>query len=95
MAKEEKDEVGNVDLVFRRLDTERDEPAAEVSEIVAELKGTDNSNLPTIYGTIDHLLTHLFDNPPSADAQAKVEFHYAGYQITVHQHGGATFLKLD
>jgi len=48
-----------------------------------------------VHGTIDHLLTHLFEDPPSADAQAKVQFHYAGYQITVHQHGGATFLRLD
>lgn len=86
---------GKDPLVFRRLDTEREEPATEVAEIVAELRDADMEDLPPIYGTIDHLLTHLFENPPSADAQAKVEFHYAGYQITVHQHGGSTFLKLD
>ena len=92
MAREQHD---GGDLAFYRLDTDREEPAVEVSEIVAELKGTEVTELPTVYSTIDHLLSHLFGDPPSADAQAKVQFHYAGYQITVHQHGGATFLKLE
>ena len=93
MAREQRNEDG--DIAFRRLDTDREEPAIEVSEIVAGLKGTEVSELPTVYGTIDHLLSHLFEDPPSADAQATVQFHYAGYQITVHQRGAATFLKLD
>ena len=78
----------------RELDTDRNGPAIEVAEIGAELKGIRSSDLPSIYNTVDHLLTHPFDEPPSADAQTEVQFHYEGFQSTVHQHGTATFLKI-
>lgn len=85
---------GESGIVFRELDTDKKEPAGEVAEIVADLKGVEIDKLAPAYEVIDDLLTHLFENPPSPEAQAKVEFHYEGYQITVHQDGSATFLRI-
>ncbi|WP_435182079.1 HalOD1 output domain-containing protein [Halorussus sp. AFM4] len=90
----EKQNADEGSLVHRELDTDRNEPLSEVAEIIADLNDTDVNDLPPIYDTIDHLLTHLFDNPPSPDSQVKVQFHYAGYQITVHHQGDALFLKV-
>lgn len=66
------DEKENGNLVYRELDTDRNEPAIEVAEIIAGLKGTESTDLSSIYNTVDHLLTHLFENPPSPDAQVEV-----------------------
>lgn len=81
-------------LVHRGLDTDRNEPSSEVAEIIADLEEEEVNDLPPIYNTVDHLLTHLFDNPPSPDSQVEIQFHYVGYQITVHHKGSATFLKI-
>ena len=81
-------------IVYRQLDTGRNEPDLEVAEILAELEGKETTDISTLYDRIDQLVKHLCSDPLSDDAQAQVQFHYEGDQITVHQHGGATSLKL-
>ena len=81
-------------LVHRELDTDRNEPSSEVAEIIADLEDSEVNDLPPIYDTVDHLLVHLFENPPTPDSQVEVQFHYEGYQVTVHHQGSATFLKI-
>lgn len=81
-------------IVHRQLDTERDEPGAQVVEVIAALESRDQTDLSPLYDTIDHLISELFSNPPAPTAQAKVEFLYEGYRINLYQEGSATFVKL-
>ena len=81
------------DIVRRELDTERENPAVEMAETVADLEGKDQADLETIYECIDHMIDHIFSEPPAPEAQVRVEFSYEGYRITVEQNGHAEFVK--
>jgi hypothetical protein len=74
-----------------QFDTDVEEPALAVAEAVGELKGVDATELTPIYDCIDHLVDHLFTNPPDPAANAELSFDYEGYRITVRQDGHATF----
>ena len=82
------------DAVERRLDTDG-EPATAVVEAVAELRGVDPTELDSIYGCIDHVLDHIFSNPPVPDAAVSVTFSYEGFRITVDQDGTARFVDVE
>ena len=82
-------------IVHRNLETDGSNPSAQVAEIVADLEGEDVRSLPSIWDCIDHLLDHIFSNPPSAEAQAEVTFSYYGYRITVEQNGRAKLVKTE
>lgn len=82
-------------VVRRRFDTEAADPNVSVIEVVADLEGTEPGSLPPLYTQIDHLLEHLFSDPPVADADAKIAFTYNGYRITVRQDGRALFEPTD
>ncbi|WP_459193874.1 HalOD1 output domain-containing protein [Halosimplex sp. J119] len=84
---------GETDVTRRTLDTDAEEPAAEVALAVAELEGKDPTEVENMYDCIDHVLDHLFSTPPSPDARMEVTFSYEGYRITVEQNGTAKFLK--
>ena len=79
----------------RRLDTDAGNPAVQVAEVVAELKGTEPDQLESTYDQIDHVLDHIFSNPPSPDADVVVAFTYEGYRVTVAQDGMAEFEPVD
>ncbi|MFC7138367.1 HalOD1 output domain-containing protein [Halosimplex aquaticum] len=81
------------DVMRRTLDTDAEEPAAEVAVAVADLEGTDVTALSDMYSCVDNVLDHLFSNPPSPDARMEVTFSYEGYRITVEQDGTARFLE--
>lgn len=82
------------EIVHRELDTNREEPAIEIAEVVAELEGTSVTELPATYDCIDGMLSELYSNPPKPEAQMKVEFTYSGYRITVEQSGVADFVHV-
>ena len=88
---------GSVDeeLVHRELDPDRDDPAVEVAEIVADLEEVSPADLPATYNCIDHVVDHIFSEPPSPEAQIVIEFSYGGYRITVEQNGSARFAKIE
>ena len=71
-----------------------DMPEIDIAQIVAELEGKEATDLSALYDTIDHLVEHLFSNPPPIEAQAQLEFTYEGYRILLLQDGMATFLKI-
>lgn len=48
-----------------------------------------------VYDAIDHFMSNLFTSPPPESAQAKIEFTYEGYRISVYQDGHTTFLKIS
>lgn len=84
----------DLEIVHRELDTDRDTPSSEIAEIVAELEGSDIEDLDSTWDIIDHLLEHVFSDPPAAEAQIKVTFTYEGYRITVEQNGRAEFVMV-
>lgn len=62
--------------------------------IVADIEGKDVNELATTDGCIDHVLDHVFSNPPAPEAQVEISFNYEGYRITVEQNGRAEFVKV-
>lgn len=82
------------EIVHRELDTDRENPANEVAEIVANLEDTPIEELESTWECIDHVVDHIFSNPPAQDAQVKVTFTYEGYRITVEQNGRTEFVKV-
>lgn len=82
------------EIVHRTLDTERIEPAEQVAEIIASLDNRKIEDVTTAYEQIDHVLTHIFSNPPDPDAQIEVTFTYDGYRVTVEQNGTARFVEV-
>ena len=86
-------------IVHRKLFEERqpsgaENPEIDLAEIVADLEGKDATNIASLYETIDHVVEHLYSNPPPIEAQAQLEFTYEGYRIELSQDGRATFMKI-
>lgn len=71
-----------------------DTPEIDVAQIIADLEDADVTEISTLYDTIDHLVEHLFSNPPPIEAQAELEFTFEGYRISLYQDGRATFMKV-
>lgn len=76
----------------RLFESSDDDPANELVDVVAELKGADQSDLDPLYEWADSLVGDLYDSPPPASAQSIVEFSYEGYRITLYQDGHAVFM---
>jgi hypothetical protein len=89
------DESPNENIVHRQLDTSREEPIVELSDVVADLEGTSTSELTPVYDQLDHVIDYIFSNPPVPEAQVQITFTYEGYRITVEQDGSAQFVKVD
>ena len=82
-------------IVHRTLDVHGDDPEVDLAAKIAELEGRESLDLPAMYDTIDHLIEYLFSNPPPSEAQARLEFTYEGYRISVDQDGHAMLLKVS
>lgn len=89
---EDREEMAATRIAFD-IDTEN--PEVNVAEATAQLENKEMSELPPLYETIDHLIEHLFSDPPEPDAQVQVEFTYEGYRISLDQDGQATFMKIS
>ncbi|WP_247730253.1 HalOD1 output domain-containing protein [Halovivax limisalsi] len=79
------------DAVTRQFDTEKTDPNVEVVSVIADIEDVPIEELPPLYDCIDHVLEHLYTNPPGDEADAEVSFTYYGYRVTVTQDGGARF----
>lgn len=77
----------------RRIGPDTDEPHFALLEVIAELEGCAVEDLPPLYDCVDHLLEDLFSTPPPADADARVEFTYDDYRVSVDQDGTLALLK--
>lgn len=82
------------EIVHRELDTDREEPAIAIAEVVADLDGTPINELPVIYDCIGGMLSGLYSNPPAPEAQMTIKFTYSGYRIRVDQSGTAEFSNI-
>lgn len=81
------------ETIHRELETDQEDPAVEIAEIVAEIEEKDHTELPPVYDCIDHSIDNIFSNPPAQEAQIEVRFSYEGYRITVEQDGEAKLVK--
>lgn len=82
-------------VIRRRLDTDQDDPAARLVEVIADIDDVEPMELAPIYYHIDGLITGLFSSPAPLEANAHVAFSYEGYRIRVHQDGTTTVRKLS
>lgn len=81
------------EIVYESLDKARAEPAVQIAEVVASLEDTDQDRLTPVYRQIDHVLQHIFSDPPDESAQIEVTFRYENYRVTVEQNGEAKFVR--
>ena len=81
-------------IVHWEFDTDSDDPAVDVAEVIAELENCEGTSLASMYDCIDGTIADLFSNPPAPEAQVQVKFSYEGYRVTINQDGSATFLKI-
>lgn len=78
----------------RQIDPSAGEVNTSLLQLVADFEECEMEELPPFWTRIDSLVDDLFSDPPTEDAQAEVEFTYAGYRITVHQNGDVMLLKV-
>jgi|GEM_PF-455526 hypothetical protein len=83
------------EIIRRTLDPERENPAPQIAEIIADIEDIDITKLPTMYHCVDWMLDNLFSQPPDPEAQMKIEFSYETYRITIDQDGTAEFVKTE
>ena len=81
------------EIIHRQLDKVGENPASQVTEIVAELEGKEVNELAPIYDQMDDVLDNILSEPPSPEAQLVVTFSYEGYRITIEQNGHTRFVK--
>lgn len=83
------------EIVHRELDTDRENPAIQIVEVVAALEEEPEEELATVWGCIDDVLSPVFSTPPSPEAQLEITFSYEGYRVTVNQDGHAKFVEIE
>ncbi len=83
----------DTEIVHRELDTDGENPGVQIATIVAELEGTEPTDVADMYGCVDGVLDHLFSNPPSPDAQMEITYSYEGYRVTVRQDGTVELVR--
>ncbi|AQL44531.1 hypothetical protein BV210_09785 [Halorientalis sp. IM1011] len=81
-------------MVHRRIEPDPADADYRLLQLIAEVEGIDVTELPPIYDRIDHLVTRMYEDPPSAEAQAQLKFSYAGYRITLDQDGNVSLIKI-
>jgi hypothetical protein len=81
-------------IVHRRIEPEPEDADYRLLQLIADVEGIDVTDLPPIYGRIDHLVSNMYEDPPSAEAQAQLKFSYAGYRISLDQDGNVSLMKI-
>lgn len=61
---------------------------------LATVEGVNMDELPSLYGTVDHLVEALYDEPPVASAQVELSFSYAGYRVHLDQRGNVRLVPV-
>lgn len=66
-------------------------PQMQFIREIANLKGVEETELGSLYPTIDDMVERLYSDPPSSLAQTELTFVYEGFRITLYQDGTAVF----
>ena len=91
----ETDDVNEHRIFHRKVMPVAEEANQSLLRLVANLERCEVTDLPPLYDQIDHMVEHLFTDPPPADAQAKLEFSYHGYRIELDQSGDVKFMRIN
>ncbi|RXK46409.1 HalOD1 output domain-containing protein [Halorientalis pallida] len=94
--REDRDEIDDRDdrIVHGRIEPEPADADYRLLRLIADVEGLDVTDLPPIYDRIDHLVTKMYEDPPSSEAQAQLAFSYAGYRIRIDQDGNVSLMKI-
>lgn len=65
----------------------------ELMEIIADIEGIAEEELPILWRDADHMISNLFESPPGQHAQMELTFTYAGYRISISQSGDVTLAE--
>jgi hypothetical protein len=84
----------DVGIVRRRISTDPAEAEFDLLAVIADLEGTTEEDLPSLYHELDHVIETLFETPPSPESQLQIAFSYAGYRITMDQRGTVELVKV-
>lgn len=84
----------DVGIVRRQISTDPTEAEFDLLAVIAELEGTTEDELPSLYHELDHVVEALFETPPSPESQLQITFSYAGYRITMDQRGTVELVKV-
>jgi hypothetical protein len=90
----ETDEANENRIFHRKVTPEAEEANESLLRLIANLERCEVTDLPPLYDQIDHMVEHLFTEPPPTDAQAELEFSYHGYRIELDQTGDVKFMKI-
>lgn len=82
-------------IITRTLDPEADEGNYLVLEAIADVEGTDVTDLSPMYERVDHVTDNLFSELPEPKAQVAVTFTDHGYRVTVDQEGALRLRRLE
>lgn len=82
-------------ILHRQLDPDGDAPEMQILDALADIEGTDVTELPPLWNCVDGMVEHLFSTPPDPEAQMTVEFSYSTYRITIEQDGSIAFVKTE
>jgi len=67
----------------------------DLVQVVADLDDRDPTELESLYDRVDDLLTELFSDPPSPEAQVEMSFTYEGYRIDIDQTGHVRLIPIE
>lgn len=81
-------------IYHRKVTPDAGEANQSLLRLLANVENCEVNDLPPLYGQIDHMVAHLFTDPPPGDAQAELSFSYHGYRIELDQTGNVSFMKL-
>ena len=81
-------------IFHRKVTPESDAANESLLRLIANLERCEVTDLPPLYEQVDHMVEHLFTEPPPADAQAELLFTYPGYRIELDQTGDVTLMKI-
>ncbi|WP_115863959.1 HalOD1 output domain-containing protein [Halorussus litoreus] len=86
---------GDDDRIYhRKVTPDAEEANQSLLRLLANVENCEVTDLPPLYEQIDHMVEHLFTQPPPDDAQAELTFSYHGYRIELDQTGNVSLMKL-
>lgn len=82
-------------IEHRQVDPHPEEGGIDMVELIADLEDKGPTELDSLYERVDNMLSELFSNPPSPEAQVELSFTYSGYRINVDQAGHVRLMPID
>lgn len=82
------------EIAHRSITTDPDDADYEFLELIAEQESCDVTDLPPMHPRIDDVVSEVFQDPPSKDAQLRIQFSYFGYRVDLDQSGNVSLMRV-